>query len=314
MRIMLHQPLTPEAATETSAPSIPTLAHGWTPAIKAKFLDHLATKGNARASCAHVGLSPEAAYRLRRRDGDFARGWAAALVLARESSVQVLADRAIDGIEERIFYRGELIDIRRKYDTRLLLAHIARLDRLVDEAGAGEDAARFDELLARIAGEESPSVYPEEDPLMPCDRRTLADFAADQAMDAVTEAWVESSGSKLSRLSAARDAEYQAEREAAAERARAGARVQWDEWIARACGTVDALVEGPAASPLPGLPANPPPPPIPAETLAAAAGESSPRTPSTVSTAALALSLSKGAPAGFVTPPTPCSGAADRTH
>ena len=40
---------------------------GWTPVRKAQFLDHLARHGNVRAACAAVGLSPEAAYKARRR-------------------------------------------------------------------------------------------------------------------------------------------------------------------------------------------------------------------------------------------------------
>ena len=101
---------------------------GWTPERKARFLDCLAEKGNVRVACGRVGLSQQAAYVLRRRDAQFARGWAAALALARENSVQVLAERAIDGVEDPVWYRGELVGTRRKYDARLLLAHVGRLD------------------------------------------------------------------------------------------------------------------------------------------------------------------------------------------
>jgi len=124
---------------------------GWTPGRKARFLDRLAVHGNVREACRCVGLSAEAAYRLRRRDAMFARGWAAALVLARQNCEQVLGERAVEGVEEDIFYRGELVGTRRRYDSRLLLAHLARLDRLVDEDGAGSDAGRFDEILASVA-------------------------------------------------------------------------------------------------------------------------------------------------------------------
>jgi hypothetical protein len=302
MRIMLHQTITTDDA-------IPALARGWTPALKAKFLDHLATKGNVRASCARVGLSAESAYRLRRRDADFARGWAAALALARDASVEVLADRAIDGIEERIFYRGALIDIRRRYDTRLLLAHIARLDKLVDEAAARPDAARFDELLARIAGEECPVCYPEEDSLLPCDRDTLAAAAAEQAKCEFDEAWAKAG--KATRLGKAQAAAYRADREAAALHARAEAAAQWDEWLARARDTVDALCGWPGSPPLPGLPGNPLPQP-PAGPGAEQAGLSFPRTLSTVSTAALARALA-GPATGCVPPPIPRRPGAHRT-
>jgi hypothetical protein len=114
----------------TETPDACPLVSGWTPESRARFLDHLAGKGNVRAACKRVGLSREAAYRLRRRDPLFARGWAAALVKAHDACVEVLAERAIDGVEEPVFYRGEQVGMRRKYDSRLLLAHLARLDKL----------------------------------------------------------------------------------------------------------------------------------------------------------------------------------------
>ena len=303
---MLHQPITAEPASE----AIPALARGWTPALKARFLDHLATKGNVRAACARVGLSTESAYRLRRRDPDFARGWAAALALAREACVQVLADRAIDGVEERVFYRGELIDTRRRYDARLLLAHIARLDKLVDEQAAGADAARFDELLARIAGEDGPAIDAEHDSLLPADRESLTDTLAEQAKYEFDEAWDETADGQA--RSKAEAAVYRTERELAASHARHEAEAQWDEWLARARDTVDALSGWPDAPLLPSLPGNPLPPAQPAEPAVAEPGISFPWTPSTVSTSALARALA-GPAAGFLPPAIPRRPADRRT-
>ena len=136
--------------------STPAIRHdGWTPERRMRFLDHLAGGGNVRAACVRVGMSRDTAYRLKRRDPLFARIWDAALLLAREVSADVLANRALDGIEEQVWYRGEWVGTRRKYDTRLLLAHLARLDKQAEELSqANADAARFDELLALVAGAE----------------------------------------------------------------------------------------------------------------------------------------------------------------
>ena len=134
-------------------------AHGWTPERKARFLQALSIHGNARAACRTVGMSAEAAYKLRRRDPLFARGWAAAVLLGRDNSIATLGERAIEGVEEDIYYRGELVGTRRRYDSRLLLAHLARLDRLADEQAAGADSGRFDELVACIA-DGSPALPP----------------------------------------------------------------------------------------------------------------------------------------------------------
>ena len=69
---------------------------GWSPERKLRFLGRLAASGNVRSACAAVGMSRETAYALRRRDALFARGWAAALLLAREAGAELLADRASD--------------------------------------------------------------------------------------------------------------------------------------------------------------------------------------------------------------------------
>ena len=129
-------------------------ARGWTPERKMLFLDRLAGSGNARAACRRVGLSAESAYRQRRKDALFARAWAAAVILGRDASQQVLADRAVDGTEEDVWHRGEVVGTRRRFDTRLLLAHLARLDKLASSEAA-DDAAIFEELLTRIGSGES---------------------------------------------------------------------------------------------------------------------------------------------------------------
>jgi hypothetical protein len=143
---------------ENPTPALPE--RGWTAERRVRFLDLLAHHGNARAAASAVGLSAQTAYRLRRRDALFARGWNAALLLARDTGAQVLAERAIDGMVEEIWYRGELVGTRRRFDNRLLLAHLGRLDRMADQDDASEDAGRFDHLLACLAGEEPRTARP----------------------------------------------------------------------------------------------------------------------------------------------------------
>jgi len=249
--------VTNPSTDQTTPPDVtPLPQRGWTPALKARFLDRLAAHGNVRAACRAVNLSHEAAYRLRRRDADFARGWAAAVVLARENGAQVLAERAIDGVEEDVWYRGELKGTRRRYDARLLLAHLARLDRVADDEVARDDADRFDEVLARIAGEEPlASVEAWDDGLLPPCRVAHGDVAAEAAGQAVVAAWEAAEPGRA--LDEARSAELDAECDAAEAQARAAAESEWDGWFARACATVDAHAGWPDAPPVPGLPGNP---------------------------------------------------------
>ncbi|BDI61442.1 hypothetical protein [Qipengyuania nanhaisediminis] len=61
------------------------------------------------------------------------------MVKARAHVEAVLTDRAIHGVEEAVFYHGEEVARRRRYDSRLLLALLARLDRIAE---AVEDPAR----------------------------------------------------------------------------------------------------------------------------------------------------------------------------
>jgi hypothetical protein len=212
----------------SSTPVPATVRHdGWTAARKAQFLEALAGDGNVRAACARVGLSREAAYRLRRRDALFARAWAGAQLQAREIVGEVLGTRALEGIEEQVWHRGEVVGTRRRYDTRLLLAHMTRLDKLAEDQRACEDAARFDELLACIAGEQVPEQLAVEGEHLPLDRATCALMHAELAAEEAPEA----------------------ERGEASRRGRAEGEALWDAWFAGACGTVDRLLAEPLAAP-----------------------------------------------------------------
>jgi hypothetical protein len=200
---------------------------GWTPARKVQFLEALALDGNVSAACARVGLSREAAYRLRRRDALFARAWAAAQAQARENVGEVLGTRAIEGIEEDVWHRGEIVGTRRRYDTRLLLAHMARLDKLAEDPGPCEDAARFDELLACVAGEAIPEELALEPGELPLDRAAYAVMKAERASDTAPD-----------------DDCREAYRRGYAE-----GEALWDAWFAGGCSAVDRLLAEPLAAP-----------------------------------------------------------------
>jgi len=61
-------------------------ANRWTfgAAKRTRFLDALATTCNVRFAAKHAGIDPTTASALRRRDGEFARLWAAAIELGQE--------------------------------------------------------------------------------------------------------------------------------------------------------------------------------------------------------------------------------------
>ena len=122
------------------------------------FLHALAGSGGVRQSSAAVGISYRTVYRERRASPGFRRAWDAALLSARALHEDVLAARAIDGVEEEVLYHGEVVATRRRYDARLLLAHLARLDRLTEDARTRAWSDDFEGALERFAaGSEDPA-------------------------------------------------------------------------------------------------------------------------------------------------------------
>ncbi len=122
------------------------------------FLAGLAATGIVRSAAAGAGVSHQTAYRERLASPGFRRAWDAALLAARAQAEEVLARRAFEGWEEDVVYHGEVVCTRRRFSDRLLLAHLARLDRLCGDAEVAEFADDFDGTLARYAaGEDRPA-------------------------------------------------------------------------------------------------------------------------------------------------------------
>jgi hypothetical protein len=138
------------AAPSTHIVDPSTLAPDLPPEKQARFVEVLAQWGNVRAAAAQAGVSRGHLYRMRRASPEFRRMWDAALVLARPQVEEVLADRALNGIVETVYYRGEEIATRTRFDTRLLLAHLGRLDRVEDTYGVRAAVTEFDERVAEL--------------------------------------------------------------------------------------------------------------------------------------------------------------------
>lgn len=250
--------MTEQTPLPTPAPSV--RHDGWTPARRTQFLDRLAADGSVSAACARIGMSREAAYQLRRRDARFARAWSAALLLAREASAEVLGTRAIDGVEEDVWYRGEVVGTRRKYDTRLLLAHMARLDRIAENESVRADAARFDELLALVADEPVPEGIDCDAGGLPIEREAHAQRVAEEVGRMVDADWPAEQAAReheeeleigeKEELSAEERAERAIARAWTDAHDRAGtvaeaaalALQDWDAWYGQAAGAVDVLL------------------------------------------------------------------------
>ncbi len=119
-------------------------------AAQVVFLEALATTGSVRSASRKARSSHQSVYRARRACAAFRRAWDAALLAAREAAVAELADRAMNGVEEEVYYHGEVVASRRRFDPRLLLAHLARLDKLADNLDIAALAEDFDDMLQRF--------------------------------------------------------------------------------------------------------------------------------------------------------------------
>ncbi len=197
------EPLIP--AQPSGAPNLPAIidqlppntAHSpqtqFTRARQAAFLRRLADSGEVRVAARASNISHQTAYRMRRACRTFRRGWDAALLIARERAEEVLATRALHGVEEQVFYHGEVVATRRRYDSRLLLAHLARLDRLASQEDVAALAGSFDDVLEALETAEgdaeptlpvAPADEGSETPSGPCNMRSMSPDEVDADKEA----------------------------------------------------------------------------------------------------------------------------------
>jgi hypothetical protein len=118
--------------------------------VQVEFIEELVRWGNVRAAAQRIGVSRANLYRMRRACETFRLLWDAALVLARPRVEEVLADRALNGVSESVFYHGEEVATRTRHDARLLLAHLGRLDRLENTFKVQRTLGDFEAELALL--------------------------------------------------------------------------------------------------------------------------------------------------------------------
>ena len=80
-------------------------------------------------------MSRESAYARRNSAAGhaFALGWDAAILLSRHAIADDVASRSRHGVIDRLYRNGELVAERHRFDNRLTMAHLTRLDRLAAE-------------------------------------------------------------------------------------------------------------------------------------------------------------------------------------
>ncbi|MCW4463235.1 hypothetical protein OK349_16095 [Sphingomonas sp. BT-65] len=121
---------------------------GWTRLRRRAFLRALSETGKVKDACERVGISDTSVYRLRKRSPGFARDFAAALARSAPMLEQIAWERAVEGWEEPVVVRGEVVGTRRRYSESLLRmllreAHVARRIELAAEAKARPRGPRY---------------------------------------------------------------------------------------------------------------------------------------------------------------------------
>ena len=113
----------------------------WTPQAQRAFLEALAYSGSVMRAAKEVSKSPRSAYDLRfRRDGAaFGLGWDAAILVSRYALSDMLMDRAVNGYEEVSSKQDDGTTMRGRFDNRLGMSLLGRLDRMAD-AQANKDS------------------------------------------------------------------------------------------------------------------------------------------------------------------------------
>jgi hypothetical protein len=147
-------------------------ADGWTPERQQRFIEALADTGSVQIASLGNGMSAESAYRLRRRPGGeaFDAAWDAAMAVATRRLADAAFERALEGVEQPVFWKGDVVGTRRQPSDRLLMFLLKHHDPLTYGNLAGPmpyDATladprgprirRFPALLARLIGRAEPA-------------------------------------------------------------------------------------------------------------------------------------------------------------
>ena len=85
------------------------------------FLDALRSTGNVTLAASTAGVHRTTAYNAKDDNPDFSEQWEDALALAGSGMEQEARRRAMEGVLEPVFYKGEPIGAIRKFSDTLLM-------------------------------------------------------------------------------------------------------------------------------------------------------------------------------------------------
>lgn len=98
-----------------------TAASNYTPEKRELFLEHLAATGNVTESAEVSGYTRRSWYTLKDNDPEFSAAWDEALKQATDALIIEGRRRALVGVDEPVFYQGEVCGSVRRYSDTLLM-------------------------------------------------------------------------------------------------------------------------------------------------------------------------------------------------
>lgn len=121
-----------------------------TPAKRAAFLDALAGGSSIADAAKAASIGLRTAYNWRSDDDAFAADWDEAYAQGAEALEGEARRRAVDGVDEPVFHRGQIVGHTRKYSDTLLIMLMKARDPL-----RFCDKARTAALMRKWAGQDA---------------------------------------------------------------------------------------------------------------------------------------------------------------
>jgi hypothetical protein len=111
-----------EALGQETARSRRRIRHdGWTLERQIAFVGRLAATASVTDSARYVGLTRQSARDLYNRSAPFRAAWDEAVKLSVGVLGETAFDRAVNGVQEQVWYKGQMVGYREKHDNRLLM-------------------------------------------------------------------------------------------------------------------------------------------------------------------------------------------------
>ncbi len=95
---------------------------------KAKYVEALTERGEADYARIIVGITAQTVREHRKKYPEFDQSCENALILYRQRFVDELVRRGVDGVEEPVYYLGQVVGTVTRYSDRLLMEHLKVID------------------------------------------------------------------------------------------------------------------------------------------------------------------------------------------